>query len=54
MFPHNDSIATVYPSFLDNILEWLNPRNKNQTTYIYHFTEQDVRLPDSAAHPLSH
>jgi hypothetical protein len=50
MFPHNDSIATIYPSFLDNVLEWLNPVNKNQTTWIYHFTEQDVNLPDSASH----
>ena len=54
MFPHNDSIATIYPSFLDNVLEWLNPVNKNQTTYIYHFTEQDVYLPDSASTKSGH
>jgi hypothetical protein len=49
MFPHNEAVATIYPSFLDNVLEWLNPVNKNQTTFIYHFTEQDVRMPDTTA-----
>lgn len=58
VFPQTDSVTTIYPSFLDNLLEWLNPVNKNQTTYIYHFTEQDMHLPDgkvapSAYHPSS-
>lgn len=58
VFPHTDSVTTIYPSFIDDVLEWLNPVNKNQTTYIYHFTEQDMHLPDgkiapSAYHPSS-
>src|SRR5581483_10844253 len=56
VFPHTDSVTTVNPSFVDNVLEWLNPMNKNQTTYIYHFTEDDIQLPGgkiapSAYHP---
>jgi len=45
VFPHTDSVTTIYPSFVDDIFEWLNPINRNQTTYIYHFTEQDINLP---------
>jgi hypothetical protein len=47
VFPHTDSVTTIYPSFMDQLLYWLNPINKNQTTYIYHFTEKDMHLPDS-------
>jgi len=51
VFPHTDSVTTIYPSFMDQVLYKLNPVNKNQTTYIYHFSEKDMHLPDSIHAP---
>ena len=34
-FPTLTYEATIEPSFIDKTMHWLNPVNKNQTTYIY-------------------
>jgi hypothetical protein len=34
-FPTLAYEITVYPSYIDRLLHWLNPVNKNQTSYIY-------------------
>ena len=34
-FPTLTYEATIEPSFIDKLVHWLNPVNKNQTTYIY-------------------
>ncbi len=47
MFPDNHYKATITPSLVDAIATFLNPINKNQTTYIYEFTEKGMQLPDT-------
>jgi hypothetical protein len=54
VFPHTDSVTTKYPGLVDNILEWLNPLNRNMTAYIYHFTEDDMHLPDGVVAPTAY
>jgi hypothetical protein len=34
-FPTLTYEATIEPSYIDKLMHWLNPVNKNQTTYIY-------------------
>jgi len=51
MFPDNHYVATITPSLVDAIATFLNPINKNQTTYIYQFSERNM-VADSVM--LSH
>ncbi len=37
VYPGLQYLTTIYPSLLDNIMEWLNPVNKNRIAYIYRF-----------------
>ncbi len=39
LFPHTKYITTIEPSFIDKTLNWLNPLNDNETTYIYKLNE---------------
>ncbi|MDQ3048954.1 MAG: mannosyltransferase, partial [Bacteroidota bacterium] len=34
-FPRLTYEATIEPSYIDKLMHFLNPVNKNQTTYIY-------------------
>lgn len=34
-FPSLTYVATIEPSMIDKVLFWLNPKNKNQTSFIY-------------------
>ncbi|MBL7926444.1 MAG: hypothetical protein JNK61_05985 [Bacteroidia bacterium] len=34
-YPNLTYVTTIEPSLIDKILFWLNPKNKNQTSYIY-------------------
>jgi hypothetical protein len=45
MFPDSHYKITIEPSFIDKVMTFLNPVNKNQTTYIYEFDEKNVQLP---------
>ncbi len=54
MFPDNEYKTTITPSLVDNILEFLNPVNKNQTTYIYEFDEKNMQLPEDTAAASGH
>lgn len=40
LFPAMEYKTTIYPGYVDRFFEFLNPVNKNQTTYIYKFSEK--------------
>jgi hypothetical protein len=48
IFPLTEFRCEVEPGFMDNLLYWLNPVNKNQSAFIYKFSEKIVNLPDSS------
>jgi hypothetical protein len=55
MFPNTEYKATICPSFIDDLVEFLNPINRNETTYIYKFDDSSVQIPkDTAAAALGH
>lgn len=39
LFPKTRYVTTIEPSFIDKTLNWLNPLNDNETTYIYKINE---------------
>ncbi len=39
LFPKIKYVTTIEPSFIDKTLNWLNPLNDNETTYIYKINE---------------
>jgi len=39
LFPNTKYVTTIEPSFIDKTLNWLNPINDNETTYIYKINE---------------
>lgn len=39
LFPNTKYVTTIEPSFIDKTLNWLNPLNDNETTYIYKINE---------------
>jgi hypothetical protein len=39
LFPKAKYVTTIEPSFIDKTLNWLNPLNDNETTYIYKINE---------------
>ena len=45
MFPDNEYKTTVTPSLIDDVFEFLNPINKNQSAFIYKFDENNVQIP---------
>jgi hypothetical protein len=45
MFPDNEYKATITPSLIDNVFEFLNPINKNQSAFIYKFNENIMQIP---------
>lgn len=49
MFPDSWYKTTITPSFIDDVVQWLNPINKNQSVIIYEFTEKNVVLPNDSA-----
>jgi hypothetical protein len=44
VFPDAQYMVTITPSLVDKVMFFLNPVNKNQTTYIYRFDEKNVHL----------
>jgi hypothetical protein len=45
MYPNATCETIIEPSFIDKVMTFLNPVNKNQTTYIYKFDDRIVQMP---------
>lgn len=45
IFPDTQFKTEIEPGFMDKLLTWLNPVNRNQSAYIYKFTEKGMLLP---------
>ncbi|HSY76687.1 MAG TPA: glycosyltransferase family 39 protein [Bacteroidia bacterium] len=54
MFPNATYETTISPSFIDKVMTFLNPVNRNQTTYIYKFDDRLVQLPKDTTHSSGH
>lgn len=54
MFPDSWYKTTITPSFIDDIVQWLNPINKNQSVIIYEFTEKGLVIPAKDSIQLRH
>lgn len=47
IFPDVQFKTVIEPGFMDKLLFWLNPVNRNQSAYIYKFTEKGAVIPPS-------
>ncbi len=45
VYPETTYETTIYPSFIDRLMEFLNPINKNETAFIYKFGHVKVNPP---------
>lgn len=45
MYPDAQYLTTIYPSFIDRLMTFLNPINKNETDEIYKFSVENANPP---------